>query len=297
MTDLYKRIEMHLGTLVEISIRTESRAIAHLIMEEAFTEIATIHRLMSFHLSSSDVSRLNRSAALYPLRVDPRTIEVIRRSCEMSQASDGRFDITVAPMLVNSGCLPAPVAACVPHADANWEDIEFVAEDQIYFRKPLWVDLGGIGKGYAVDAAFEKCERNKVTECSINAGGDVRLNGVKDTSIVLNVPGHDPTMVPVLELARGSVASSCGWSAAVLNEAFDSGPHFDGVSRLSIDPRRFTAVLAESCLMADALTKVVLALGEDARPLLSRCNATALFYDPETGWKQIAGSRDESPGL
>ena len=275
---------MHLGTLVEISIKVENPALALTILSSAFAEVASIHQLMSFHLSTSDVSNLNRDAATHPVQVDRRTVGVIRAACDLSRASNGHFDITVAANLVESGRLPAPPLACTPSSAASWQDIEIISEDSVFFHKPLWIDLGGIAKGYAVDMAFAKCMSYDCVYCLVNAGGDLRLSDGSTSPVVLNVPGHSVDTVPCVELTGGAIASSCGQPATGTSV---NGCHFDGVSRARVDPHRFVSVMSETCMLADALTKVVLVLGEAAGPILSSYNAVALLYDRGGEWLQI----------
>lgn len=278
---------MHLGTLVEISGHAEMDSSARVAISTAFEEVALIHRLMSFHLDDSDVSRLNRHGARHAVTVNPRTVEVVRAACEISRLSGGHFDVTVAPALVHAGHLPRPASACVPSRNATWRDIEVESDDTVFFHKPLWLDLGGIAKGFAVDRAFQVCSRNKLKECLVNAGGDIRLSDGITGSVSLNVPGGDTSTIACVELSGGSIASSCGWPNARLNKGELTGPHFDVVTRSRIDPTRFVSVLAEDCMVADALTKVVLVLGDGALPVLSQYAATALVYEKEPGWKQI----------
>ncbi len=278
---------MHLGTLVEISGHGKTDPLARGAISEAFNEVSLIHRLMSFHLDHSDVSRLNRDGARRPLTVDSRTVEVIRAACEISRLSDGYFDVTVAPALVHSGHLPQLPSACVPSNDASWRDIEIVSDDRVFFHQPLWLDLGGIAKGFAVDRAFQVCLSNGLEQCLVNAGGDIRISGGITGSVRLDVPEGDSSTAASVELTDGSIASSCGWSAARLNDGEPTGPHFDGVTGAKVDPRRFVSVLAQDCMVADALTKVVLVLDDGAGPVLSHFAATALVYDKALGWRQL----------
>lgn len=279
--------EMHLGTLVNISGHAESETIARTAIAAAFKEVALIHRLMSFHLKDSDVSRLNREAGHHAVKVDPRTVEVVRAACEMSFLSDGHFDVTVAPELVNAGHLPRPASASVPSNNASWRDIEVVSDDAVLFHKPLWLDLGGIAKGYAVDRAFQVCLSNRLSECLVNASGDIRLSDGMTGSVKLDVPVGDTDSIGCVELTGGSIASSCGLPNAISHEGTMTGSHVDGVTRSGVDPMRFVSVLAEDCMVADALTKVVLILGDNALPVLSKFAATAFMFEKETGWQQI----------
>src|ERR1043166_1206437 len=90
------------------------RGDAEAAIEAAFEALATVHDLMSFHETASDVSRLNREAHAHPVAVHPWTYEVLQAACELNQGSNGLFDVAVAPALQRMRLLPG-VAHAPPH--------------------------------------------------------------------------------------------------------------------------------------------------------------------------------------
>src|SRR5258708_6648865 len=187
-----------LGTTVSIRVHGLSEADAHRAIDEAFGEIALVHRLMSFQQAESDVSLLNRAACERTQDVHPATFEVLHRAREIAEASEGCFDITVAAKLVEWGILPAPDSRYRPDPHADWRDIELGEDFSVRFRRPLWIDLGGIAKGYAVDRAIEKLQRHGATQACVNAGGDLKIYGPEAEVIALR-PEHLTEGVPGLE--------------------------------------------------------------------------------------------------
>jgi thiamine biosynthesis lipoprotein len=153
----------------------------------------------------------------------------------------------------------------------------------VRFHRPLWLDLGGIAKGYAVDRAIDRLRAHGVPQGCVNAGGDLRCFGAEPERIQLRCALFTDE-VPVIELSEGSLASS---SSADREGA--TGWHIDGRTRRSLNVPRFTCVLAEQCLYADALTKITLAEFEDAAALLALYAATAHHYDAEHGWRTLGG--------
>ena len=263
---------------MRISVRGLPADDAHAAIDAAFEEIAAIHRLMSFHEADSDVSRLNREARCGAVSVDFRTFEVLSRAREMSAMSAGAFDITVAPTLVRRGALPEPSGAPAPDPDADWRDIELLAGGRVRFRKPLWFDLGGIAKGYAVDRAIGVLARFAPAQACVNAGGDLRVCGRERIALDL---GDSNAFV---DLENGALASSSG----VITGRSDhgEGTHIDPAGDYTA--RRFVSVAAPSCIDADALTKIVMARGAASAEILARCGATAYAFDDAIGWQRIA---------
>jgi thiamine biosynthesis lipoprotein len=245
-------------------------------IEAGFAAIAEVHRLMSFHEPDSDVSRLNRAGAGSPVAVDPQTFAVLTQAQRMAEVSGGIFDITVAPDLVAWGFLPRPDAP-EPDRSASWRDIELMPSNTVRLRKSLWIDLGGIAKGYAVDRAIAAMDLATDVHCSVNAGGDLRVQGESER-ILLRAPA-DGGQVPVVELDNASLASSSGRGNLHTAGNGQVGPHVNGETHRSVGMDSFVSVVAHDCLIADALTKVVLALGPSADAILKSHNATAYFHD------------------
>jgi thiamine biosynthesis lipoprotein len=284
-----------LGTRVDIRVTGLAQTPANAAIDAAFAAIADIHRLMSFHEPGSDVSRLNRDAAAGPVAVDPRTFAVIRRAQEIAAASAGVFDICAARALVTWGFLPAPDSRRAPDPSATWRDIVLEAGTCIRFAKPLWIDLGGIAKGFAVDAGLAAMKLAPEVGCLINAGGDLRVAGPEAERVLLRLPpglnrgGLEPglaprldlALIPAIEIADGSLASSSGPENRRAYREGTVGAHVDGVSGESIGANRFVTVTAAECVTADALTKVVMAAGVDSEPVLRRFQATAYLYESE----------------
>ncbi len=279
-THTIKRARALLGTYVAIHVRGTDEATALAAIERGFAAVADIHRLMSFHEPDSDLSRMNRGAVDMPVVVDERTFSVLRAAIEIAERSRETFDVTVGAELVARGLLPRPETR-QPVAEARWRDVELIPPDRVRYRRPLWVDLGGIAKGYAVDQAIAAMNLPLSVQCMVNAGGDLRVAGPEAERALLRAPPGDGGAVPVVEIENGSLASSGS------GHMVGGAPHLDGSSRRSIDAGRFVSVAAEPCMIADALTKVVLAEGAAAEPVLKAYGAVAYLHDAAAGWQTV----------
>jgi len=286
-----------LGTFVTIGVRGLERAPAEAAIAKGFAAIERVHSLMSFHSADSDLARVNRAASGRPVRVAPETLAVLELAHTVSKLSSGVFDVTVAPLLVARGMLPPPaqtdadvfkVNARAPDPEARWSDVLLEPPDTVRIRRPLWIDLGGIAKGFAVDLAASEMVLAETASWQINAGGDLRVGGPTTQLIALKVPEFAGPAVtrdtrPLIELKNGSLASSAAGETPV---------HFLGHDHAAAVALGFVSVVAKQCAIADALTKVVLAKGEQAAPVLAAFDASAYFYSPATGW-WISGNQFE----
>ncbi len=244
-----------------------------------------VHRLMSFHQESSDVAKLNRQAAYHPVAVHPQTFEVLEWALKFSANSGGCFDVSIANELVDWQFLPRPsFTTSLPCG--SWRDIELRPEGTVLFHRPLWIDLGGIAKGYAVDRAAESLRSCGASSIVVNAGGDIRVNGRHAEPIALDI-GYETNCLPVLELKDGSVASSTGRRHRRWHRGRWCGPHVHGMRRSPAPTERFVCVAAERCLVADALTKIVMTEGPRSAGLLRKFDASAHFHELRTGWRHL----------
>ena len=276
-TPSLRRAKALLGTLVDIRVAGEGGT-AHLIeaSSAAFRAISRVHRLMSFHDPGSDVSRLNREAHQGPVTVDPGTWAVLARAGEIAHASNGAFDVTIAPRLVAWGLLPAPVGAPPPDPGADWRAVELLAGHRVRFRTPLWLDLGGIAKGHAVDCACAALRAHDVHDYVVNAGGDLAI-GSQPTPVQVRDPDCPGVLLRLGVYARVAVATSATYYA---KRATAAGTVHPIVAPASGAPAAYggsISVLAPDAMTADALTKVLAVAGRPADPLLARYGARAAF--------------------
>jgi thiamine biosynthesis lipoprotein len=276
-----------LGTTVAVRVHGLEESDAHRAIDEAFAEIALIHHLMSFQERESEVSRLNRDAFARTQDVHPATFEVLRWAQEFAKASEGCFDITIAPKLVAWGMLPAPDSGNEPDPRADWRDVELGDDLTVRFRRPLWIDVSGIAKGYAVDRAIEKLQSCGAMQASVNAGGDLRVYGPEMEWVSLRPEHENVDGIPILEIQNAAVASSSGHAERRVYDEEIRGAHVDARNGGAVSTDRFVTVVAESCLIADALTKPVLILQDQSLSLLRRYGAMAHLYDPIRGWTHI----------
>lgn len=275
-----------LGTTVAIRVETADAAAGHRAIDAAFAAVARVHRLMSFHEAQSDLSRIHRTPPGTRVEIDPQTAEVLRSALAFSAWSDGAFDITIAGQLVAQGLLPAPPSSAALSTDACWRDITLDDECGVALQRPLWIDLGGIAKGYAVDCAIACLRARGIRNACVNAGGDLRMLGEGSHRVAIDTGEHTLATQPVLEIGEAAVATST--SRAYANEGRSA--HVHGRTRASIGMQACVSVVAKTCMQADALTKIVLACDADSVPLLQRLNATAYIHNARDQWSVLGAA-------
>jgi FAD:protein FMN transferase len=274
-----RRCRPLLGTFVEITARGRDEGLLARAIEAGFAAIATVHRLMSFHDRSSDVSRMNRHAFPKGVNVHPWTWQVMKASKRFAEESHGTFDITVAPWLTKWNYLPR--RGYQFSLTASSRDIFLRRNYEVFFRRGLIVDLGGIAKGFAVDRAVDALKENGI-ECGlVNAGGDLRTFGLESHLIHLRHPTDPTRLAGAVRLRERAMATSAICFERRRYRGKYVGPLLDGRTGQSSRDLISVSVAAAECMIADALTKIVFALREKAAGLLAQCQADALLLERE----------------
>ena len=273
-----RRARPLLGTLVEIAATGSSLVGAVAAVEVAFAAVQEVHRLMSFHESESDVSRINMARAGETVVVSLHTHRVLRFALKLSAASAGVFDVTVGDTLVRHGFLPAPAAEKSRPREATWRDIELLAENGVRWRRAGCIDLGGIAKGYAVDMAIEALQSCGAMSGLVNAGGDLRMFG-EPQPVHVRLPDAPGMLAPLGLFADCALATSGAYFSSVYTDDGPVEPLVDRERRIGGARQGSATVVAAECMTADALTKVVRLAPHLAPEVLDSFDARAIVID------------------
>jgi FAD:protein FMN transferase len=283
-----RRMRPLLGTFVEIFAEGAQPDLAPAI-EAAFAAIERVHALMSFHSAASDVAHINAARAHDIVSIRKETYEVLRFARQVSELSDGMFDVAVAPVLVRRGLLPKPERHDRIGETGSYRDLELLPDNRIRWRREGAIDLGGIAKGYAVDRAIDALRVSGLLAGLANAGGDMRCFG-KAQPIHIRDPDAPANLFSLGLLEDSAIATSGSYFSA----AQIDGHRADAL----VDPRRkdcvswqgSISVLAPDCMTADALTKVVRLAPDRAPQVLHDFDAQALVIEAHE-WRSCGTKR------
>ncbi len=297
-----------MGTVFEIAAYGQSSEHASHAIETAFQEIVRLDNVLSNYKPDSALSTLNRSAHFHAEKVPVDLYRVIEQSVQFSRLSDGKFDISIAP-LVNlwkaaqrgegtpSQARQEEVRSCV-----GYEKIELAPPDQISFRSScLQLDLGAIGKGYAVDRAVEVLHSLGIRNALINAGGStIFAMGAPPEQKAWLVHLRDPSnqIDPQVMLKDGSVSTSEQTAPSLLGN--DTAGHIiDPDPGMPLKTVFAVSAVARTATLSDALSTSLLLLGPAKGKALIKhmTNVSAIWISHEaqleiaTGGPQIVLGR------
>ena len=155
---------------------------------------------MSIHRTDSELSRVNSLAVTTAVPVSAELFQVLQLSQDIAANTEGGFDVTIRPLADLWGFiwkehrLPTEQELKDVLPLVNFRHVELDARDQtVRFWQPgVSIDLGGIGKGVAVDMAISKLRELGVTNAMVKAGGDVRVMGAPPDQEFWTVQLEDP---------------------------------------------------------------------------------------------------------
>ena len=159
-----------------------------------------MERVFSNYLPDSEIGKVNAGAGIAAVEVSEETFGVIRRSLELSAASGGIFDITIAPLVKLWGITSENPK--VPSADEISNALSYIGYDQVdldeaahtvFMPRPgISMDLGAVVKGYAAEKCRDVYEEANVTGALISLGGTVVTVGTHSDGKPFQIGLRDP---------------------------------------------------------------------------------------------------------
>ncbi len=279
-SDLFKYHQVAMGTVIEITLIGDDEETANKAALQAFQEIKRIEALMSPWIESSEVTRINRSAGKEGVKVSPETMEVIKKAQDISELSEGGFDITVGPLTelwrkARENKVPPSKEDVKRKLDlVNFKNIEVDKEGKVFLKKKgMAIDLGGIAKGYAVDRAFDVLRSLGHKNLIVNAGGDLRVGGTKNNqpwSIGIQNPREPQKILTRISVADMAVATSGDYEKFFIYQDKRYHHIFNPRDGFPTEGCQSVTIVTKDCITADALATAIFVLGPEKGYALCR---------------------------
>jgi len=259
-----------MGTQFAIYLYARSEAEASVVADEVFDEVDRIEQELSNYRETSELSRIDREAALAPVTTDPETFRFLEESLHWSQVSDGAFDMTVGPLMKawgffdHGGRIPSKEELELVRATVGYRNIELdPAARTVHFRVAgVNLDPGGIGKGFAVDAAVAILRARHVAAALLSAGSSTVYAlgappGKRGWRVV--VPDGSPEHTPISTVLLRDTSLS---SANCNEKNFIAGGHLychimDPRTLQPVEGRIHVSIIDPSATTSDALSNVL----------------------------------------
>ncbi len=271
-----------MATRFELVMYGDSAASLRAAGEEALAEIRLLESMLSFYRPSSEVSRINKTAHQGPVCASARVFQLLKQAASISTRTFGAFDVTVAPLMNcwgfvrGKGLWPDGAALDRARAVIGMQHVVLNEKDQsvAFTRDGVSIDLGGIGKGYAIDEAALVLKECGV-DCAFLHGGTSTMIalGTPPNSdawrVAIPVPGANPgqTDAPlaVVALKEEALSVSAEWGKAFEQNGRTYGHVIDPRTGFPVQGAELSAVVHASATTTDALSTALLVLGSDER--------------------------------
>lgn len=266
---LYKKRFVALGTIINIS-SPQRQAV-----DMAYRRIKELESVFDFYNPQSQVSLINKNAAIKPVKVDKEVFECISLALEVSELTDGYFDITVGPItdfwkdkIKEQTVKDLDVQKAQQLKElVNYHDVILDEELKTVFlkRKGQKIDLGGIAKGYIVDKAIQHLKENGITSCLIDAGGDIYALGKKGNDpwmVAIRHPKDSKKVVYTLPIGDESLATSGDYEQFFVYKGKKYSHIINPLTGLPVEGTLLsTSVKAHNLTTADSLATAFFAMG------------------------------------
>ncbi len=216
----YVRQGIAFGTNVKIACATKKKN-AKAVVDVMFDELSKLDNIFNPYKSGSELYKLNRSNGKWMV-VDPQLLYVLKYSFDFARETNGDFDPTLGKVVVLWGFntdnphkwrLPAPYEISNALKNVGYRNIEFNG-NKVRLLNGIWVDLGGIAKGYAVDMLLAIAKSNdKDSTGYVDVGGNIGIIGPKYGNQPWKIGIRNPrgTMndaIAFVYLYKGTIATS-----------------------------------------------------------------------------------------
>ncbi|MCC6324627.1 MAG: hypothetical protein DCC43_03680 [Candidatus Brocadia sp.] len=305
---MVKQTRMIMGTFAEVSVYSGDEQAAGHAVEEALDEIERMDRIMSNYKQTSELSQLNKNAARSPVPCQGELLDVIERSQHYSELSGGAFDVTVSPIVAlwgffhEKGHIPSDkeIEKVLPAVSYNNIVVKRNADPKkpgtVFFKNALTqIDLGAIGKGYAVDKALEIIKKCNMSSACINLGGNIYVWGTPPGKTAWKIgiqhPRNKDEILGYLELKDEATATSGDYERFFEMKGKRYSHIINPLTGRPVTGTMATTVVAPTGTEVDALSTSLFVLGHEKGLELAKTipNAHAMIiYEDNDGKTVIA---------
>jgi thiamine biosynthesis lipoprotein len=275
---LVERSAPSMGTELRLSVWTVDEPATLAAFEAIFKEFDRLEGLMSTWKEGSEIQRLNAAAGKHAVPVGPEIRGVLRSGRQVSEWTAGKFDVTWGVMSGlwkfdyqdKDGSIPdsQEVARRRKLIDYRELEVDEQAGTVLIRRQGMIVNLGGIGKGYAVDRGRDILLQRGFRDFMIQFGGDLYVAGKagdKPWRLGLQDPrGPANQIFASVELSDSTFSTSGDYERFFIKDGHRYHHILDPATGEPAKGSRSVTILAPSAMIADGLSTGVFILGPEA---------------------------------
>ncbi len=257
-----------MGTYLTISAYPQTTATDRAI-SAAYQEIERLNKLFSTHREDSLTRKISQNAG-ETVPIPAEFYKLLSRADKAYQLTNGRFDITVGPLVDLWGFYSS--SQQLPKADEIVQRKQLVGFDKLsysedYARLPspdMRLDFGAIAKGYAVDQAAEVLRKEGVENFLINLGGNIYAGGVSPAGQPWRIGIRNPRseeLDGIIQLSNRGIGTSGDYERSFIHNGQRYSHIIDPVSGYPVQGMAATTIVADDALTADILSTALYLTG------------------------------------
>ena len=302
----FDRTEPIMGTRVYVQLWADDAVKGNEAIDAVMADMRRIDELMSHYKPESQLSRINQHANEGPVEVDQELFDLIKLSTYYSQITQGAFDITYASVgyLYDYPKHIHPTESQIKSAlpSINWRNMLLdEAHHTVRFEHPgMRIDLGGIGKGYAVDRGIDILKARGVQHAVVTAGGDTRIIGDhmgRPWVVAIQNPDDPQKVVTRIPLSDSAMSTSGDYERFFDEDGVRYHHIIDPHTGHSASKVRSATILAPTATQTDGMSKTAFVLGaQKTLEIINRMpEYDAVFITPDGKILYSNGLRPPNP--
>ena len=272
---LVKRSQMLMGTIVFVTAVGPDESTAQQAAKAGLDEIRRLEEMLSTWIPTSELSKVNAAAGQEPTQVSQETFEVLERSLDVAELTNGGFNIAVGPA-VNAwnaggeGVIPhrADLEALRPQIELSQIQLNDKKRTVWLQRPGMQIDVGGIGKGYAADLAARVMQTSGATAGVVALSGDIKTFGrmPDEQRFVFGIQHPRQEQGEILgriALENEAVSTAGDYQRYFMKDGIRYHHILDPATLLPARGCQSVTVIAKDGVMADGLDTGIFVMGPD----------------------------------
>lgn len=276
-----ERARFLMGTLCTARVYAPNDTVASRALRAGLDEIARLDEVLSSWRDDTDLARLNAAAAQEPFPCPAELYASLVSARALAEHTDGAYDPTIGPLIEawdmrGEGRVPKQREIDRALQSVDWRSLQLDSNSQSasFEREGMRVDLGGIGKGFALDHAVVAMELRGATRGLLNFGGEI-CAWSDGTPWEVSIADPTDRMRPVLHftITDAAVATSAQSERGFDHKGVRYGHVLDPTTGRPVDSTGSVTVIAGSATQADALSTALFVMGRDDAGMFARANS------------------------
>ena len=296
----------HMGTLFTITLYATNEVSAQAAADAAFVKVAALNQTMTDYDPESELMRLCRQPVGQPVPVNAELFEILAESRRVAELSEGAFDPTIGPVVRlwrrarRTETLPSPEQLAHAQESVGWRKLSLDVQNRTVtlLATNMQLDLGGIAKGYAADAALKVLREQGIRSALVAASGDIAAGdappGQSGWHVSIGTPFQREGKERTLTLRNAAVSTSGDSEQFVVIEGKHYSHIVDPRTGMGLTNRCQVSIIAPHATQTDALATTVSILGAEQGVALIKsepCTSAIIYRETSAGIETIEVNR------